>query len=102
MPKENLSRHSVQNLGSWRCQRPEALSPFFRGDVSVALASVVDLDIGAGQLGEKEGGMLEAEQLSEDQAITNNSKDANNIIFCHEISNMNYGDTFAVSFKRNL
>ena len=62
----------------------------------------MDLDIGAGQLGEKEGGMPEVEQLSEDQAITNNSKDANNIIFCHEISNINYGDTFAVSFKRNL
>ena len=37
MPKENLSRHSVQNLGSWRYQSPEALSPFFRGDVSDAL-----------------------------------------------------------------
>ena len=60
MPKENLSRHSVQNLGAWRCQLPEASSPFFRGDVSVALASVVDLDIGTGQLGEKEGEMLEA------------------------------------------
>ena len=79
----------MQNQGALRWQLPEASSPFFRGDVSVALASVVDLDIGAGQLGEKEGGMPEVEQLSEDQAITNNSKDANNIIFCHEILNIN-------------
>ena len=63
MPKENLSRHSVQNLGAWRCQLPEASSPFFRGDVSDALASVVDLDVGAGELGEKEGGVPEVEQL---------------------------------------
>ena len=87
MPKENLSRHSVQNLGAWRCQRPEASSPFFRGDVSVALASVVNVDIEVGQPGHKEGGMHEAEQLSKDQAITNNSQDANNIIFCHELLN---------------
>ena len=70
--------------------------------VSVALASVWDVDIGAGELAQKEGGMHEAEQLSLDQAIANNSKDANNIIFCHELLNINYGDTFAVSFNRNL
>ena len=45
----------------------------------------MNVDIAAGQLGHKEGGMHEAEQLYEDQAITNNSQDANNIIFCHEL-----------------
>ena len=53
----------MQNLGAWRCQLPEASIPFFRGDVSDALASVVDLDVGAGELGEKEGGVPEVEQL---------------------------------------
>ena len=54
---------------------------------------------GAGELGQKEGGKHEDEQLYKDhQAITSNSQDANNIIFCHELSNINYGDTFAVSF----
>ena len=62
----------------------------------------MNVDIEVGQPGHKEGGMHEAEQLSKDQAITNNSQDANNIIFCHELLNINYGDTFAVSFNRNL
>ena len=61
--KENLSSHSVQNQGALRWQRPEASSPFFRGDVSVALASVVDLDVWAGELDEKESGVPEVEQL---------------------------------------
>ena len=52
----------MQNQGALRWQLTEASSPFFRGDVSVALASVVDAD-GAGELGQKEGGMHEAEQL---------------------------------------
>ena len=74
MPKENLSRHSVQNLGAWRCQLPEASSPFFRGDVSDALASVVDLNVGTGELDEKESGVPEVDQLQDDQANASNSK----------------------------
>ena len=53
----------MQNQGALRWQLPEASSPFFRGDVSVALASVVKVDIEVGQPGQKEGGMQEAEQL---------------------------------------
>ena len=92
----------MQNQGALRWQLPEASSPFFRGDVSVALASVEDAD-GAGELGQKKGGKHEDEQLYKDhQAITSNSQDAKSIIFCHELSNINYGDTFAVSFNKNL
>ena len=89
MPKENLSRHSVQNLGAWRCQLPEASSPFFRGDVSDALASVVDLDVGAGELDEKESGVPEVDQLQDDQANAGNSKHAHNIKLCHKSININ-------------
>ena len=102
MPKENLSRHSVQNLGAWRCQLSEASSPFFRGDVSDVLASVDDLAVGAVKLDEKESGVPEAVQLQEDQASAGNSKHAPNIKLCHKSININYGDTFAVSFKSNL
>ena len=89
MPKENLSRHSVQNLGAWRCQLPEASSPFFRGDVSDVLASVVDLAVGAGELDEKESGVPEVDQLQDDQANASNSNDAHNIKLCHESININ-------------
>ena len=68
----------------------------------MALASVVKVDIEAGLPGQKEGWMQGAEQLEKDQGITHNSQDANNIIFCHELLNINYGDTFAVSFNRKL
>ena len=91
----------MQNQGALRWSPPEALSPFFRGDVSVALASGVKADE-AGELAEKESGKYEDEQLFKDQATNSNSQDAENIICCHELSNINYGDTFAVSFNRNL
>ena len=44
----------------------------------------------AGELAEKESGKYEDEQLYTDQATTSNSQDADNIIFCHELSNINY------------
>ena len=63
----------MQNQGALRWQLPEASSPFFRGDVSVALASVVKVDIEVGPPGKKEGRMQEAGQLEKDQGITHNS-----------------------------
>ena len=55
-----------------------------------------------GELAEKESGKYEDEQLFKDQATNSNAQDAENIICCHKLSNINYGDTFAVSFNRNL
>ena len=53
--------------------------PFFRGDVSVGLASECDDDVAA-DAAQKHGAMYEAGQLSHDQATAyNNSFDALNI-----------------------
>ena len=103
MPKENLSRHSVQNLGAWRCQLPEASSPFFRGDVSDALAAVVGLDGKAGQLVEEEGSVPGGPVVVGRPGNRHQLKkhDAQNIQLCHKIRNiiiLNHGDTFAVKF----
>ena len=68
----------------------------------MASASVVKMDIEVGPPGDKEARMQEAGQSEKDQGIARTSRDANNIISCHELSNIKYGDTFAVSFNRNL
>ena len=69
----------MQNQGALRWQPPEASSPFFRGDVSVGLASECDDDVAA-DAAQKHGAMYEAGQLSHDQATAyNNSFDALNI-----------------------
>ena len=103
MPKENLSRHSVQNLGAWRCQRPEASSPFFRGDVSDALTPG-GLDKRAGQIGKEGDSVPRGPAVVSRQGNLHQLKkhDAQNTQLCHKIRNiiiLNHGDTFAVKFK---
>ena len=103
MPKENLSRHSVQNLGAWRCQRPEASSPFFRGDVSDALTPV-GLDKRAGQIVEEGDSVPRGPAVVSRPGNLHQLKkhDAQNTQLCHKIRNiiiLNHGDTFAVKFK---
>ena len=62
----------MQNQGALRWSPPEALSPFFRGDVSVYLAPGGDDDL-AIDAGQKIGEKYEAGQLTQVQACACNS-----------------------------
>ena len=90
MPKENLSRHSVQNLGSWRCQSPEALSPFFRGDVSDFAPD--GLEERAAQKGNERDSVLRGRVVASRQGNLHQLKkhDAENIQRCHKIRKYNH------------